>query len=72
MNRIKWFDTNGKVISCNEKIKVMNQNIEEVCQLMQYLLEDGILMGIDECQIKSVLQQIVSQLENPYNQNIKE
>ena len=67
MYQIKWYNDSGKLVACQEKIKVMDQNIQEIIQLMQYLLEDGVLMGISETQIKSVLQQKVSELKNPYN-----
>ncbi len=72
MNKVKWYGDNGELVSCHEKIKVMEQNIQEITELMQYLLEDGVLMGISETQIKLVLQKIVSQLKNPYTKNNKE
>ena len=53
-------------MSCVEKIKVLNQNLEEIRQLAQDALEDAILMGCDEAQIRAVLQSVIEDLQNPY------
>jgi hypothetical protein len=61
-----WLDPNGKALSCVEKIKVLNENIEEIRQLAQDALEDAILMGGDEAQFRTVMADLVAALENPY------
>ena len=61
-----WLDPDGKPVSCTEKIKVLNQNLEELAQTAQDALEDAILMGCDEAQVRAVLQQLVQSLHNPY------
>lgn len=62
-----WKDIEGKKISCTEKIKVMQQNIEELQQMAQDLFEDGILMDINPQQLKQYLQELIQNLHNPYN-----
>jgi hypothetical protein len=64
-----WRQPDGKPVSCVEKIKVLNQNLDEIRQLAQDALEDAILMGCDEGQVRSVLQRLVEDLQNPYRKN---
>ena len=61
-----WRDPAGKALSCREKIKVLNENLEEIRQLAQDALEDAILMGGDEAQFRSVMTDLVAALDNPY------
>jgi hypothetical protein len=61
-----WRQPDGKPVSCVEKIKVLNQNLDEIRQLAQDALEDAILMGCDEDQVRGVLQSLVEDLQNPY------
>jgi hypothetical protein len=61
-----WRTPEGKAVSCLEKLKVMNGNVDEIRQMCQDALEDGILMGCDEAQIRQVLHEIVDALQNPY------
>ena len=61
-----WLDTAGKALSCREKIKVLNENLEEIRQLSQDALEDAILMGGDELQFRAVMADLVVALQNPY------
>jgi hypothetical protein len=41
-----WQDSSGKLIACTEKIKVLNENLDELRQVAQDALEDGVLMGV--------------------------
>ncbi|MFQ5773928.1 MAG: hypothetical protein ACE5GS_05375 [Kiloniellaceae bacterium] len=61
-----WRKPDGEPVSCRDKIKVLNENLEEIRQMCQDALEDGILMECDEAQLRSVLHQMVASLENPY------
>ena len=61
-----WRTPEGEAVSCVEKIKVLNENLEELRSLAQDALEDAVLMGVDERQIREVLAQIVGGLVNPY------
>ncbi|WP_020592723.1 hypothetical protein [Kiloniella laminariae] len=63
---IIWREPDGSPLSCLEKIKVLNENLEEIRELSQDALEDAILMGADEAQVRQVLEQIVEKLVNPY------
>lgn len=62
----KWFDKDGKTVSCTEKVKVMQENMIELYQTAQDAFEDALLMGCDENQVRAFLLQMMSHLENPY------
>ena len=61
-----WHTPQGEPVSCVEKIKVLNENLAELRGLAQDALEDGVLMGCDEAQLREVLAGIISGLVNPY------
>jgi hypothetical protein len=61
-----WRQPDGKPLSCVEKIKVLNENLAEIRQLAQDALEDGLLMGGSEDQLRLVLRELIDNLENPY------
>ena len=61
-----WRQPDGKPLSCLEKIKVLNQNIQEIETLCADALEDGILMGCDADQIKAALHELIDGLKAPH------
>ncbi len=61
-----WHRSNGEIVSCTEKVKVMRENIEELQQVIQDAYEDALLMDVDSTQIKSFLITMIENLENPY------
>ncbi|WP_027469321.1 hypothetical protein [Deefgea rivuli] len=65
----RWVRDDGSVVSCTEKVKVMNENLDELMQMAQDLFEDGLLMEVSETQMRDVLMQMMHRLHNPYSQN---
>jgi len=63
---VTWRTADGKPVSCEEKLKVLNENLEELRQLCQDAFEDALLMECDEEQIRKVFLSIVESLDNPY------
>ncbi len=61
-----WLQPDGQPLSCREKIKVLNENLTEISEMAQDALEDAILMGCDEQQVRDVLLRLVQSLHNPY------
>ncbi|HVC52100.1 MAG TPA: hypothetical protein VND87_08775 [Stellaceae bacterium] len=61
-----WKTPEGEPVSCVEKIKVLNENLAELRGLAQDALEDAVLMGCDERQVREVLAGIVDGLVNSY------
>ena len=64
----KWYGDDGDIVSCTEKIKVMQQNLQELHEMAQEALEDAVLMGCTEAQVKDYLRVLMDSLENPYAQ----
>ena len=62
-----WRQSDGKPVSCLEKIKVLNQNIQEIETLCADALEDGVLMGCDARQIKDALHELIEGLATPHS-----
>ena len=61
-----WVQPDGQPVTCIEKIKVLNENLEELREIAQDALEDAILMDCDEKQVRSVLAELLASLDNPY------
>jgi len=61
-----WRTPEGEPVSCVEKIKVLNENLAELRELAQDALEDAVLIGCDERQVREVLAGLVNGLVNPY------
>ncbi|MDE2229283.1 MAG: hypothetical protein KGL11_09615 [Alphaproteobacteria bacterium] len=66
-----WLTKGGEPVSCLDKIKVLNENLEEIRQLAQDALEDAVLMGCDEVQFRRVMRELAASLENPYRKKPK-
>ncbi|MGH6976017.1 MAG: hypothetical protein ACREEA_11175 [Stellaceae bacterium] len=66
-----WLTPEGEPVSCLDKIKVLNENLEEIQQLAQDALEDAVLMGCDETQFRRVMSALAESLDNPYGKKTK-
>ncbi len=66
-----WLTPTGEKLSCIEKIKVLNENLQEIQALAQEAMEDAILMGGDETQFRQVIETIAQSLTNPYRKDGK-
>jgi len=62
----KWLRDDDSIVACTEKIKVMNENFDEIKQIAQDALEDGLLMEVSETQMRATLHALVDGLINPY------
>ena len=62
----KWLRDDDSIVACTEKIKVMNENFDEIKQIAKDALEDGLLMEVSETQMRSALHALVDALINPY------
>lgn len=61
-----WLRDDKSIVACTEKIKVMQENFDEIQQMMQDAFEDGLLMEVSESQMRETLRLVVEQLVNPY------
>ena len=60
-----WLRDDKSVVSCNEKVKVMNENFDELKQIAQDAFDDGVLMEVSEEQMKKILFALIENLESP-------
>lgn len=61
-----WRADDASPLSCAEKVKVLNENYRELRQIAQDALEDGLLMGCSETQLREAFVQLIKELVNPY------
>lgn len=64
-----WLTPQGEKVSCIEKIKILNENLQELNDLAQEALEDAVLMGCDERQFRKVIEKIAQGIVNPYKKD---
>ncbi len=43
-----WKKPDGSLVSCTEKVKVLNENFDEIKHLLQDAIDDAVLMGCSE------------------------
>ena len=63
---LDWMAGDGSPISCPEKLKVLNENLDEVRQVCRDAYEDAVLMGCDREQVRNVLRQVVASLDDRF------
>ena len=63
---IVWRSPKGEVIACVEKNKVLRENLVEIRQICQDALDDAVLMGCDEQQVRLIFAELINDLENHY------
>ncbi len=56
-----WYDKNDEIISCDETNKVLNENYVEVKTVVQNCVDDAIILGCTENEIKNKLSELISQ-----------
>ena len=57
-----WKDEEGNRISCDEKIRVMKENFDEIYLALRDLYDDAILMNIEPIQVKETMMKLISML----------
>ena len=60
---VTWRKPDGSVVSCFEKVKVLNENYAELQQFLQDTLDDAVLLGYSEAQIREALEQLLDNLQ---------
>jgi hypothetical protein len=65
-DRVRWRQPDGTSVSCEEKLKVLDENLAEVRQMCQDAFQDALLMGCDEAQVRQVFVSVITSLNNPY------
>jgi hypothetical protein len=63
-----WQKPSGAPVACVEKIKVLNENLVELRTLAQETLDDALLLGCSEQQVRQILHNMLDQLETSYDE----
>lgn len=66
IDAIVWRQPDGDLVSCEEKLVILRENLADIRQECQDAFEDAVLMGCDEAQVRDVLERLVRSLTNPY------
>ena len=61
-----WTGPDGEPVTCIDKLALLNENLEELYEMAQEALEDAVVMGCDEAQIRKVLNDMIAALEEPF------
>ncbi len=64
---IVWHEPDGTPIGCQEKLKVLIEILNELRLVAQDAVDDALLMGCDEAQVRLVLRALVDSLETPFS-----
>ncbi|MDC3091166.1 hypothetical protein OA848_02135 [Rickettsiales bacterium] len=59
VNKYTWKTKSNEVISCDEKLKILNENLTEIENIFQSSMDDAILMGCDENDFKSKVIELI-------------
>ncbi len=61
-----WLSPEGEAVSCHDKLAVLQDNLDELREMAQDALEDAVVMGCDEQQVRKVLADLVATLDKPF------
>jgi hypothetical protein len=61
----RWLQPDGAPVSCREKLKVLEENWQELAQTLRDAYEDAVLMGVDPKEMKRLLTELVEELTAP-------
>ena len=59
-----WVKPDGSPVSCTEKVKVLNENYEELRETLKDALEDALLLGCSEAQIRQSFHDLIDQIQS--------
>ena len=59
-----WDKPDGSPVSCTEKVKVLNENYEELREALKDALEDALLLGCSEKQIRQSFHDLIDEIES--------
>lgn len=66
--KIQWFGFQGEAISCNEKIKVLEDGLDEILSDVTNFLDDAILMGCSQKLTKFKIMTNLQALKSQYKE----
>ncbi|OAG77306.1 hypothetical protein Amal_01556 [Acetobacter malorum] len=64
-----WLQDDGQPVSCQEKLRVLDENWQEVQEILRDAFEDAVLMGVSEQGMRARLTDLVASLQSPHQGN---
>ncbi|MFT8462425.1 hypothetical protein [Acetobacter sp. P1H12_c] len=61
-----WLQEDGQPVSCQEKLRVLDENWLEVQEILRDAFEDAVLMGVSEQGMRARLTDLVASLTSPH------
>ena len=55
-----WKSSNNQKITCQEKLKILNDNLLDLEELIIEIYDEALLMGVDKKQIETIMKSVVS------------
>ena len=63
-----WTKPDGTPVSCTEKVKVLNENYEELRVILKDALEDALILGCSEDQVRASFHELIDE----FNLDVRE
>ncbi len=66
-NKYLWKTKSGEIISCDEKLKVLNENFNELENAFKNALDDAVLIGCDEYDFKLKFFRVIRAIKSSFS-----
>lgn len=60
-----WPQEDGQPVTCQEKLRMLEENWQEIQQVLTDAFEDAVLMGVSEQVMRERLAELVASLSSP-------
>ncbi len=60
-----WRTRDGELLACREKLRVLQDNEQELLAVMQDAFDDAVLMGVDEGLARARMAGLAARLTSP-------
>lgn len=65
----RWLKPDGSPVSCTEKVMVLNENYEELRAMIKDALEDALVLGCSEKQVRAAFHTLIDSIETDIKEN---
>ena len=60
----RWLKPDGSPVSCTEKVMVLNENYEELRVSLKDALEDALVLGCSEAQVRAAIHRLIDDIRS--------
>lgn len=58
----QWLQNDNQPVSCREKLKVLNENYQELSQMIEDVWQDALVMRCDPQSIRHILHDLIDHI----------